>query len=640
MAGEGGAFVTDLFLSYKAEDRARVAPLVQALETDGLSVWWDAHIGGGDDWRETILRHLESAKCVVVMWSRRSAGSKGEFVRDEASRAKRRGVYFPVQIDRVELPLGFGETQALDLIGWKGDRSDPRYQTILSALRKRLGIRPKQLASAQSHAGDTTRRNVLIGAGVAATASLAGAGAWLLSRSGSAHSDSIAVQPFANLSGDSKQDYFSDGIAEELRGALARVAGLKVVGRTSSEALRNEDAETVSKRLGVPNILTGSVRQSASTIRISAQLVDGRTGIERWSENYDRAPGDAIKIQTDIAENVARALSIALARTTRAAIAEGGTANVAAQKLLLQAIALAQGRGRTNLQSALTLVDGALALDANYGEAYVQKASFLNAFASFHANAEELPRYRAEAMRFVQKALQISPKLASAHNVLGDIYRVALKLHAADAEYRRALSLAPGDAETMRDYATFISKLGRKVQSLQLSAEAISLDPLNRQSYAARFDVLTANRSFSEALRFAEETRRKSAEMFPRTADVAFSLIQLGRDKDAAEYLRQIPPDDADRVLCEAVLFARARNWPPALAKLQHLMSEFGDAASYQYAQLYAQAGDKDRAFAALERAWAVRDSGLTWLKVDPLLDPLRDDARFASILERIDFPT
>ena len=631
--------MTDLFLSYKAEDRARVAPLVQALETDGLSVWWDAHIGGGDEWRETILRHLEAAKCVVVMWSRRSVGSKGEFVRDEAARAKRRGAYFPIQIDRVELPLGFGETQALDLVGWKGDRSDPRYQAILSALRKRLGIRPEQVAGTQSHAAEVSRRNVLIGAGVAATASLAGAGAWLFTRRGSARGDSIAVQPFANLSGDPKQDYFSDGIAEELRSTLARVAGLRVVGRTSSEALRNEDAETVSKRLGVPNILTGSVRESASTIRISAQLVDGRTGIERWSENYDRTPGDAIKIQTDIAEKVARALSIALARRERAAIAEGGTANAAAQKLLLQAIAVAKAGGRTNLQSALTLVDGALALDPDYGEAYVQKASFLNAFASLHANAEELPRYRAGAMRFIQKALQISPNLASAHNALGDIYRVALKLHAADAEYRRALSLAPGDAETMRDYATFISKFGRKAQALQLSADAISLDPLNRQSYGARYDVLTANRSFAEAFKFAEETRRKSPAMFPPGADLAFTLIQLGRDKDAAEYLRQVPAENADRVLCEGVLFARARNWPSAFAKLQQLMDEFGDAASYQYAQIYAQAGDKDRAFAALERAWAVRDSGLVWLKADPLLDPLRDDARFASILRRVDFP-
>src|ERR1044071_2447361 len=143
------------------------------------------------------------------------------------------------------------------------------------------------------------RRTALAGTSVAAAAVAAG-GIWFFLKPGSAEaSNSIAVLPFANLSGDPAQVYFSDGIAEELRNALARLAGLKVVGRTSSEAVRNDDAETAAKKLGVTTILTGSVRQSASLIRVSAQLVDGRTGLEKWSNNYDRPPGDVIKIQTD-----------------------------------------------------------------------------------------------------------------------------------------------------------------------------------------------------------------------------------------------------------------------------------------------------------------------------------------------------
>ena len=116
----GGGSVTDVFLSYKAEDRSRLAPLVEALEANGLSVWWDAHIGGGSDWRESIEQNLERAKCVVVVWSRRSVGPNGRFVRDEATRAQRNGTYLPVRIDKVEPPLGFGETQAISLIHWNG----------------------------------------------------------------------------------------------------------------------------------------------------------------------------------------------------------------------------------------------------------------------------------------------------------------------------------------------------------------------------------------------------------------------------------------------------------------------------------------------------------------------------------------
>ncbi len=118
--------MTDVFISYKAEDRRRVQPLVQALQADGLSVWWDEHIGAGDAWRETIEKQLDTARCVLVAWSKRSVGPEGRFVRDEASRAQLRGVYVPVLIDPVKPPLGFGESQATSLRGWRGDPSDPR----------------------------------------------------------------------------------------------------------------------------------------------------------------------------------------------------------------------------------------------------------------------------------------------------------------------------------------------------------------------------------------------------------------------------------------------------------------------------------------------------------------------------------
>ena len=134
--------MTDLFVSYKAEDRARVAPLLHALQADGYSVWWDAEIGGGVQWREEICRHLDAARCVIVVWSKRSVGHDGNFVRDEATRALRRGVYLPVRIDKVDPPLGFGETQAIDLKGWKGDPSDRRYRTTLAAIRDRWGTAP------------------------------------------------------------------------------------------------------------------------------------------------------------------------------------------------------------------------------------------------------------------------------------------------------------------------------------------------------------------------------------------------------------------------------------------------------------------------------------------------------------------
>src|SRR5688572_30555592 len=131
--------MSDVFVSYKAEDRRRVKPIVEALEAEGYSVWWDEQIGGGAAWRQAIETELNAAKSVLVVWSKRSVGAEGTFVQDEATRAQQRHVYIPVTVDKVHPPLGFGETQALSLTGWKGDRSDPRYQALLSAVRRLAG---------------------------------------------------------------------------------------------------------------------------------------------------------------------------------------------------------------------------------------------------------------------------------------------------------------------------------------------------------------------------------------------------------------------------------------------------------------------------------------------------------------------
>src|SRR5438270_389297 len=299
--------MSDVFISYKTEDRPRVEPLVQALEAEGLSVWWDARVSGGEAWRETIAEHLDEARCVIVVWSKRSTGAEGRFVRDEASRAQQRRTYLPVTIDKVQPPLGFGEMQALPLTGWKGDRSDPRYQAISACVHSMLG-RTGPVATAAAHRSGVSRRAALAGAGGAVVIA-AGAGGWLLLRSSGAKANTIAVLPFANLSGDPSDNYFSDGIAEEVRSALAAVGGIQVVARTSSEMLRNTDAVTAAHRLSVANVVTGSVRRSPSTVRVSAQLVDGSNGLERWSQTFDRPLGDVLQIQSDIAANVARELS-------------------------------------------------------------------------------------------------------------------------------------------------------------------------------------------------------------------------------------------------------------------------------------------------------------------------------------------
>jgi serine/threonine-protein kinase len=631
--------VSDLFVSYKAEDRARVAPLVQALETDGISVWWDEHIGGGDEWRDTILRHLEAAKCVIVVWSKRSVGPHGSFVRDEATRALRRGTYLPVRIDKVEAPLGFGETQALELHGWKGDRADSRYRAVLSSVRKRLGI---TLGEAHpQHRAAPNRRMVLIGAGAAGTVAVAGAGAWLFTRPASAQGDSIAVLPFANLSGDPNQAYFSDGIAEELRSALSRIAGLKVVARTSSEAVRNEDAKTAAQNLGVGNILTGSVRRSPEMIRISAQLVDGKEGIERWSDVYDRPPGDALQIQTDIANKVAEALSIRLAPADRRRIEEGGTDNADAQDLLLKAQNYAgKDIDPDSLQRAIGTVDAALTLDPKYANAFAVKAQLLSEKAgNYSRSAAEYRQGYGLAEQNARRAIALAPRSRFGYLALADVLDAQLQRRAAFVQFQKMASLPGDDSKTLPTYAIFLSEIGRSSEALRLADQAISLDPLNPLSYGRKAMVLANARRFPEAIAAVDKTLELAPHVQPARSFHAYCVAMTGDIQQArkefsalnADLAQGAPGNVAPLVATDHALGERI---------LAHLQQTTGEGAYYQIAQILAQLGKKEKAIGALEKAYTVKDPGLTMMLVDPTLDPLRADPRFQALFKRLDFPS
>lgn len=623
--------MSDVFISYKAEDRRRIQPLVQALQADGYSVWWDQHIGTGDEWRQTIERQLDEAKCVIVVWSKRSVGPEGQFVRDEASRAQQRRVYVPVTIDTVRIPLGFGENQATSLRGWRGNPSDPRYQAVLSAMRRIAGGGSEE-KTAKRPPMRVGRRAVLAGGVVAVAA--AGIGAWALLRPREASaSDSIAVLPFDNLSGDPAQAYFAAGIAGEIRNTLTRVDGLKVAGSTSSDAVREDDAQTAARKLGVANILTGNVRQTPAMIRVTAELIDGETGLAKWSQNYDRAPGDVITIQTDIAENVARALAVALSASARKALAAGETSNIAAQTLVFQARNMSYQFTVPAFRQSLQLLDQAISLDRNYARAYAMKSFVANNLASRTARTPaELARGRDQALQYAKVALSIAPNLPIARSALGFAYALKLQVSESLREHRIALSLASGDPDVIRNYGYAMSSIGKPEEALRYVDEALALDPLNSASHSAHVSVLFDARRYEEAVRYSLKLKQESPELFRFPYLLGHSLLMLGRTKEAALAFGQ-------SITGEALVAARSGNRALALAKIAALKGSEGDFASFDFARIYAQLSDKNRAFAALDRAWEVRDSELLDLKVDPYLDPLRSDPRYASMLKRLGLP-
>jgi serine/threonine-protein kinase len=632
--------MSDVFVSYKAEDRRRVKSLVDALESEGYSVWWDEQIGGGATWRHAIEAELNTAKCVIVAWSKRSVGELGTFVQDEATRAQQRHVYVPVLIDKVHLPLGFGETQALPLVGWHGDRSDPRYQAVLAAVRRNIGGKARPRAR-RTVAARVDRRSVMMG-GAAATVAVAGVGLWeFLKPSAASASGSIAVLPFSNLSGDPAQAYFSDGVAEEIRSALTRIAGLKVAGSTSSEAVRNDDAQTAAKKLDVTNILTGSVRQSPSTIRVSAELIDGRTGLDKWSQDYDRSPGDAIKIQTDIAENVASALSATLGEAVRSAISVGGTSNPAAQKLYLKAKAQIHADDSENsVRTAIGLLDSAIALDPKFADAYAMKARALaNLFGYYTSAGGGFASGFKQSEAVARQAISLAPNLPAGHMTLAYILLSQLDIGRAAIEYERGHSLAGGDVDDLLAYAGFLAVLGRPDAAIDVARQVQNRDPLNPAGYGSEASAQFNSGRFSQA----ENAYRKALQLAPNLlldrAFLGLSLLEERKPDEALAEFKKLPSDYLFRLLGESILFERQGNRSASDAALRRAQQINGDAAHYQYADIHAQRGEKDEAFASLDRAWTFHDPGLAYMKSDRWLSPIRSDPRYSALLAKMNFP-
>lgn len=635
--------MSDVFISYKAEDRRRIQPLVQALQADGLSVWWDEQIGGGAAWRHAIESELNAAKCVLVVWSTRSVGPEGTFVQDEATRAQQRHVYVPLLIDKVHLPLGFGETQALPLVGWRGNRSDPRFQAVLDAVHRNVGKGSRPSGSSAHHHREINRRAVLIGGGGVAAVAVAGVGAWELLRPTSASaSGTIAVLPFTNLSGDPSQAYFSDGIADEIRSALTRISGLKVAGSTSSGVVRNDDAQTAARKLGVANILTGSVRQSASTIRISAELIDGETGLDKWSQDYDRNPGDTIKIQTDIAQNVASAMSAALGQAAQAVVSVGGTSNAAAQDLFLKAKAqMRADDSEASYRKALGLLDSAITLDPSFADAFAQKSHAINIITGYFTPRGQsfAPGYE-QAEAIARHAISLAPKLAGAHLALGFTLLARLNVAAAAAEIEKGYALAPGDPDTLLGYATFLSRLGRSEEAIRIAKQAQADDPLNPDAFTAEVDGQLSARRYAESLAADRKALALAPNQQVTRTNAALALISMGRNEEALAEMANANVDGLYRNVVEAIVAYRRGDKASSDAALKAAQDKYGDLANYQYADVHAQRGERDEAIAALDRAWSFRDPGLVYLNTDVLLDPIRPDPRITLLLKKMNFPS
>jgi TolB-like protein/DNA-binding winged helix-turn-helix (wHTH) protein/cytochrome c-type biogenesis protein CcmH/NrfG len=454
---------------------------------------------------------------------------------------------------------------------------------------------------------------------------------------------SIAVLPFINMSADPTQDYFSDGLSEELINALSRIDDLQVAAQTSSFYFKGKtvDLDTVARKLNVATVLEGSVRRSGRAVRITAQLVNGLSGFRMWSQTYDRTLDDALALQSEIADAVANALKVTLLDAAAEKTGVEGTRNALALDAYLKGLKLATATLRSGEEARETIsaYDEAIRLDPNFALAYAARARALLEYGSyFMIDATRAAFIQAKAD--ADKAIALQPALGEGHAALGEVYEVGFLdfVKAADA-YARAVALSPGDARVLRPYSRFAANMGHTDVAITAARRNIELDPLNVLAYRALGEALEAARQYPQAVAAFES----AIKLNPSHATEAYQrrgrLYYLMGDIQKAKASCEAEPDVWHQQACMPLMYERLGQREAAQAALATAFAAQGDYASYQYAQIYAQWGNTDKALDWLDTAVRVRDPGLESMKTDAFLDPLRAQPRFQAIERALNYP-
>jgi len=445
---------------------------------------------------------------------------------------------------------------------------------------------------------------------------------------------SIAVLPFADMSEKKDQEYFADGLAEELLDLLAKTPGLHVIARTSSFSFKgkSDDIPTIAAKLKVANILEGSVRKSGNRLRISTQLVRAADGEHLWSETYDRQLKDVFEVQDQIADAVVTALKLKLSPGQESSPSRSLNTDAYLQYLLGQ-----ERLSRNNFSDFRGAVDAyrsAISLDPHYAAAYAGLA-FAEAFvADVTGETAGLKRAAAAA----ERAIALAPNQARGYAARG-VRRAAWEWDwtGAQADFAKALELDPNDPTVLQHYSAVLASLGRVREAITLARTAADIDPFSVRAWF----YLTFWLAYSGDLGAARDACRHALELDPMNGRALASLgtVEL-LDRKPAEALVAFDKERDDGRFTGIAMaehsLGRARESRQAL---DEAIAKTAHGSAYQIAEAHAWRGETDKAFEWLERAYRQRDGGLAGLKVDPLLESLRTDSRYRAMLKKINLP-
>jgi len=455
---------------------------------------------------------------------------------------------------------------------------------------------------------------------------------------------SIAVLPLLNESGDASQDYFSDGLSEELISALGQVRELKVIGRNSSFRFRGtqqDDTAGIGAKLGVATLLEGTVRKQGNEVRIVASLVKASDGSQLWSQTYERQLKDVFAVQSDIATSVATALKANVFGAAVGATDKPPSGNLAAYDAMLQGRYYADRRTRADYMKAVGYYEKAIALDPGYALAYARLAIAQQWFNDWEATTDERKVVSAQARGNARKAVELAPDSALSLGALGINQAWSdFDYPAAKASLKKAVALDPSNAETLYQLADVTASLGRTQEAIAMMRKALTLDPLNASFHFYTGTFLLALGKYAEGQRETERAIELQPGADGFSSQLAFALVGQGQ-MERAITAANADPNEGERLQALAVVWYARGDKPMARQALDEMIRDVGKVAPGLIAEVYAHKGDLDQAFTWLDRAMQARDPTAATIYEAPMdLTALHEDPRFAAFCRKIGLPT
>jgi adenylate cyclase len=570
--------MSDVFISYARSTEAQARQIGEALRALGYGVWRDDEIPAHRAYADVIEERLSSAQAVVVVWSAEAV--KSQWVRSEAERARSEDKLVQLTVDGSKLPMPFDQTQCADMNGWSGGADHPGWRKVADSVAALINGGP---AASQSSAPASRTRTKL----------------------------SICVLPFANMSGDPEQEYFSDGISEDIITDLSKVSALGVIARNTAFTFKGKSVKVpdVARELGVSHVLEGSVRKAGNRVRITAQLIDGASGEHSWAERYDRDLDDIFALQDEISEAIVKALKLKLLPEEKQAIERRGTDNADAYDLYLMArqhYYTGNSDVRVN-ETILRLCGKAVEIDPAYARAWAM-IGWAQSSMRLRFGRQDI-----DGSAAVEKALALDPDLAEAHAVKAGNLRLEGRIDEASEEVEIALRLDPECYEANNAAASLRFGQGRIADAVPYWEKATTLMEVDAQGpamlitcYTALCDVDGARRAARMALHRAEAILAQDRSNGMAMSYGVSALAALGEADRCRDWIRRALLIDPDNQLMR-----------------------------YNFAcALSAQLADIDGALDLLGPYLArVTRFDVDWAKTDPDMDALREDPRFQAMI-------